>query len=151
MGIYSGYGSRGMGLDPMTEASAVLDNPEELLESFIAYELSKLDDSQLKSFVESEECQAMLEKKMITRKTLVRLSKNDDLARRKKMAAYQLAKEKNDPLWDKLVAVRVKERALIDKIVAKYGSKAERAAKVGQKEYLHKRLPAAAVVKPTRD
>lgn len=150
MGIYS-YNNRGTGLDPIAEAGVVLDNPEELLESFIAYELSKLDDDQFKSFTESEECQAMLERKMITRKTLVRLSKNDDLARRKKMAAYQLAKEKDDPLWHKLVAIRVKERALIQKIVDKYGSKAERAAKMGQKEFLHKKLPAAAVVRPTRD
>lgn len=150
MGIYSGarYGSSA---DPISEAGMVLDNPEELLESFIAYELSKLDNDQFKSFTESEECQAMLEKKMITRKTLVRLSKNDDLARRKKMAAFQLAKEHKDPLWDKLVANRIKERALIEKIVNKYGSKAERAAKMGQKQFLTKKLPAAAIVKPTRD
>ena len=73
---------------------------------------------------------------MISRRTLVRLSKKDDLARRVKMAAFQVAKEKKDPLWTKLVKNRVIERALIKKIVQKYSNMAVRVAKAGQRDYL---------------
>lgn len=111
-------------------------NPNALTESFIYAEMSKLPQEERKAFAESDEAQALLERKMITRKTLVRLSKNDDLARRVKMAAFQIAKEKKDPLWTKLVKNRVIERALIKKIVQKYGNQATRMAKISQREYL---------------
>ena len=52
------------------------------------------------------------------------------------MAAMQLAKDHNDPLWDKLAVNRVRERDLLSKITTKYGAKAQRVAKMGQKEYL---------------
>lgn len=117
----------------------ILEDPTLLEECFIYDELSHMDDESRKAFIESEEC-AMLEAKgLVNRKTLVRLSKSDDLTRRKTMAAYQLAKEANDPLWNKLVLNRVKERELIEKIVQKYGNKANRAATIGQKEYMKNR------------
>ena len=50
---------------------------------------------------------------------MVRLSRQDDMARRVKIAAYQLAKDKKDPLWTKLVLNRVKERQLIAKDCSK--------------------------------
>lgn len=141
MGLYGNKPN----MDLLSEAASVIENVEELQEAFIAYELACLPPDQYKAFTESEECNAMLEKGLIGRRTLVRLDKNDDLSRRKKMAAFQIAKEKGDPLWDKLVKNRVKERDLISKIVAKYGNKAEKAAKIGQKDYLHGKLPAMAV------
>ena len=107
-----------------------------LREAYIYDELCALSDSQKKAFLESEECAVMEAKKLIGRKTLVRLSKNDDLNRRTTMAAMQLAKEAKDPLWDKLVKNRVKERELLSKIRQKYGNKAQRAAKIGQREHL---------------
>ena len=143
------YGNKPM-LDPMTEAAEVVENVDELLEAFIAYELSQLTEAQFKAFTESEECQAMLEKRLVGRNTLVRLSKNDDLTRRTKMAAFQIAKEKDDPLWQKLVKNRIKERQLIAAIVKKYGMKGQRAAKVGQRQYLTGKLPAVAL-RPERD
>jgi|GEM_PF-1755893 len=143
------YGNKPV-LDPMTEAAQEVENVDELLEAFIAYELAHLTPEQFKAFTESEECQAMLEKRLVGRNTLIRLSKNDDLTRRTKMAAFQVAKEKNDPLWDKLVKLRVKERQLINQITKKYGSKAQRAAKVGQRDYLSGKLPSVAL-RPERD
>lgn len=146
MGLYGGKPV----VDPITEAAQVIENVHELFEAYIAYELSQLTPEQFKAFTESEECEAMLEKKLIGRNTLVRLSKEDDLTRRTKMAAFQAAKDNKDPLWDKLIKNRMKERDLISQIVRKYSSKAQRAAKIGQREYLSGKLPSIAL-RPERD
>jgi len=133
MGVYSNPDILNEGVE--------LENPNELLEAYIYDELSCLDDTMKEAFVNSPECEAMIEAGIINKRTVVRLSKNDDLIRRRKMAAYQLAKEKGDPLWDKLVKNRIKERELIAKIVAKYGMKAQKIAKIGQKDYLKTKMP----------
>ena len=113
-----------------------LANPNALLEAMIYAEASKLPQDERIAFAESEEAQLVVEKSVWNKKTLVRLSKNDYLARRVKMAAFQIAKQKKDPLWTKLVKNRVIERALIKKIVQKYSNMAVRVAKAGQRDYL---------------
>nr|DAF97860.1 MAG TPA: hypothetical protein [Myoviridae sp. ctYA416] len=113
-----------------------LRNPNALLEAFIYAEASTLPESERQAFVESDEAKLLLEKQVISRKTLVRLSKADDIARRQKMAAFQIAKERKDPLWTKLVKNRVIERALVKQIVQKYGSQANRVARKSQQEYI---------------
>lgn len=118
-----------------------LKNPNELLEAYIADELKFAPEEALKEFVNSPEAEAMIEAGIITRKTLVRLSKNDDLSRRTTMAAFQLAKEADDPLWNQLVKNRVRERELIAKITQKYSSRATKAARIGQKSYLKTKMP----------
>lgn len=114
-------------------------NPEEFQELCIYQEVASLPEQEIKQFLESAECQVLEEKGILTKKTLVRLNKVDDLQRRTKMAAYQLAKEKNDPLWKALVANRVKERMLIRKIVQKYGNVGARTAKANQRIWLRNR------------
>jgi hypothetical protein len=66
----------------------------------------------------------------------MRLSKQDDAKRRKKIAAYQLAKAANDPLYTKLIKYRTLWKQTSDKIVQKYATKAERISKKGQAEYI---------------
>ena len=73
---------------------------------------------------------------MIAKHSLVRLSKSDDLNRREKLVAFQIAKERKDPLWDQLVKNRIKERQLIKSIMTKYKSGAVSGAKKSQKSYL---------------
>lgn len=124
-----------------------LKQPEELLESYIYDEISRLSDEKRAEFVNSQEAQGMLEAGLISRKTLVRLSKNDDLERRIGMAAIQLSKESDDVLYDQLVKVRIKERELLDKINTKYANKATRVAKIGQKDYLKNKMPVAFIRK----
>lgn len=116
-------------------------NQSELLESYIYDEISKLSPETIQEFVQSEQAQAMLEKGMIGKKTLVKLSKVDDLERRTGMAALQIAKDKGDYLFDQLAKVRLKERELLDKIFAKYEAQATRAAKIGQRDYLKGKIP----------
>ena len=138
MGVYSSNGVNKF--ESIEEAAEGMDLAP-LEEAYIYDELSHLTDENKKAFLQSEECKAMEEKALIGRKTLVRLDKNDDLTRRTKMAAFEMAKQKGDVLWDKLALNRVKERDLISKIMKKYGSKAQRIARVGQREHLKKKMP----------
>ena len=81
--------------------------------------------------------EALLEAKVLSNKrTLMRLSKESDLARRKVIAAIQMARAKNDPLFAKLVKHKLLFKQARQKIMAKYGSRASKAAIVGQKEYI---------------
>lgn len=109
-------------------------NLEELFEQFFFDEhYADSDEEKMELFQNA----AVLEKANITnRKTLVRLNKNDDIRRRSTMAALQIAKQKKDPLWNKLVLNRVKERQLLKAINKRYGNKAVMVAKRGQREYL---------------
>ena len=110
----------------LEDAPVLEDTAQSVVEataaSYLYTELAKLDDEARKEFVESAEAE--------------RLSRQDDMARRVKIAAYQLAKDKKDPLWTKLVLNRVKERQLIAKIIQKYHNAAVKLAKVGQREYI---------------
>ena len=115
--------------------------PEGFLEQCIVDEVSHLTDEQIQEFCNSPEAEQMVQEGTMRKKTLVRLSKKDDMSRRRTMAAFSIAREKKDPLWTKLVKNRVQERKLIGEIVKKYGTKAERVAKVGQKEYLKHKMP----------
>lgn len=110
----------------------------ELCESFLYDFVSRLSDEDRQEFIQSEACTALVEAGKFKRNTIVRLNKTDDLSRRTTMAAMQLAKENNDPLYEKLALNRVKERELLDQINAKYEQKATRLAKMGQNEFIKK-------------
>ena len=130
--------------------SGSLKNENELMEQYIYDEVSMLTDEDKQAFIESAEAKVLQEKGLISRKTLVRLNKNDDLTRRTKMAAFQIAKENKDPLWAALVKNRIKERILINKIATKYASKSKVAAKKGQREYI-KQAVGSRFVRPSID
>jgi hypothetical protein len=49
-----------------------------------------------------------------------------------------MAKDANDPLWAKLVKFKKLKKEYAQKILNKYGKKAERAAKIAQKNYIKK-------------
>lgn len=111
-----------------------------LIESYIVDEVSHLSDEKRMEFCNSPEAEALVQEGTMRKKTLVRLSKNDDLSRRRTIAAFNRARAAKDPLWTKLVQNRVKERELIGAIVKKY-PQAERDAKLGQREYLKQKMP----------
>lgn len=80
---------------------------------------------------------ALLEAKVLSNKrTMVRLSKESDLKRREVITAIQMARAKHDPLYNKLVKYKMLSKQTRQKIMAKYGSRASRAAVKGQKEYI---------------
>ena len=123
--------------EPITESEL----PYGFLEACIVDEVSHLSDEKIQEFCQSPEAEALVEAGVMRKKTLVRLSKKDDFSRRRTMAAFTIAREKKDPLWSKLVKKRVQERKLIGEIVKKYGGKADKVAKAGQKEYLKQKMP----------
>ena len=113
-----------------------------LFEQMLIEECSHFSDEQMKMFLESDLCQQLITEGKMRKNTIVILSKKDDQARRRKMVAMQMAKDAKDPLWDKLKKNRVIERQLLGKIMKKYGTKAERTAKVQQKDWIKNRMPA---------
>lgn len=105
-------------------------------ESMIYADLVQLPQEEIQEFCESAEAQALMEKAVLNKKTLVRLSKKDDLARRVKQAAYQIAREKKDTLWVKLVKTQMVKRKLVTAIMKKYQNPAMRLARASQIEYI---------------
>lgn len=112
-------------------------------EMCIVEEFSHFTDDQRKQVLESGVLDALCEAGKFRKKTLVRLSGQADFDRRNKLAAMALAKENNDPLFDKLALNRVKERELLGKIMQKYGNKGARVAKASQKDYIRNRMPSS--------
>lgn len=115
-------------------------------EGCIYLEMMDLSVDERQEMLESAEFLALEAKGLIGKRTIVKLKKEDDLERRETMAAFQLAKEADDPIWDKLAAVRVKERDYILKLQNKYRPRAQRVARSGQKEYI-KRIKTGQFVK----
>lgn len=115
---------------------------EEMADSNVVMELFTIDDvlrgttEDIQKFCESEEAQILVEKQVLNKPTLHRLSKQDDLKRRIKLIAYQMAKASNDPTWTKLVKYQKLKKEFAQKILNKYGKKAERVAKIAQKKYI---------------
>lgn len=116
-----------------------LKHPNELMEAFIVDEVSHLPDDLIQEFCEVGGVgeQLVQEGKLRSRNTLVRMSKKDDLSRRKVMTCLQLAKDNNDPNWRKLVINRQRKNDLKAKIVKRWSNQAERIAKKTQQEFLH--------------
>ena len=112
-------------------------DPNAIISQMIEMEVSQLPQEKIDEFCAPGGVgETLVEAGKLRKKTLVRLSKKDDLTRRQKIIALNLAKENNDPLWDKLALNRVKERELIAKIVAKYGTKSQKLAVKSQKDFL---------------
>ena len=109
-------------------------NLDELCEAFFYDDHYSDSDEEKKALFENAD--VLMEAKKISRKTIVRLNKNDDLTRRTGMAALQLAKDNNDTLWKKLVKNRIMERKLLAAIRKKYANKAQLAARKGQRAYV---------------
>lgn len=114
---------------------------KELQESYLCDELSKLTSDKIQEFLVSEEFEIMQEKGLIGKKTRVQLSKVDDLERRIGMAAIQIAKERKDPIYDKLILNRVKEREYLDTINKRYTNPARKVALTQQKNFIKGKIP----------
>lgn len=125
----------------------VFSDPDSIYGQMIEMEVSQLPYEKIQEFCAPGGVgETLVSEGKLSKKTIVRLSKKDDLSKRTKMIALNLAKENNDPLWDKLALNRVKEREFISKIMAKYGNKARKLAMESQKNFLKKsHLPASFV------
>lgn len=111
-------------------------NSDAVLEMLLVDDILRGTSAQIKEFCESEEAKILQEKAVLKKPTMMRLGKADDEKRRIKLMAYQLAKEAGDPQWEKLKMYTAKRKECIAKIMQKYGTKAERMAKIAQKNYI---------------
>lgn len=124
--------------DITLENSFDSDSRDSIIEALIYDEVSHLPQEKIEEFCKPNGVgEELVTEGKISKKTIVRLNKQDDLTRRKKIMALNLAKEANDPLYAKAIMYRQKYRECIAKIEQKYGNKAERLAKKAQQEYLH--------------
>lgn len=106
---------------------------EALLETMLIDLISQMSDDQRRVYMESDEFQNLLEAGIAGRRSVVRLSRQDDLSRRVNLASIQMAKEKGDSDWEALRRNRMNERRLLDRIYQKYGNKVRRDAIQAQK------------------
>ena len=111
-------------------------NSNEILEAFFVDDIIRQNSDDIKSFLESEECQILESKNTLKKPTLMRLSQKDDFRRRVKLVAYQLAKEDKFPAYIKLKKYTGLRKECIQKIMEKYGARAEKIAKMAQKQYI---------------
>lgn len=123
----------------------VFSDPDAIYGQLIEMEVSQLPQEKIEEFCAPGGVgETLVSEGKLSKKTIVRLSKKDDLTKRQKTIALNLARENNDPLWDKLALNRVKERELISKIMAKYGNKSKKLAVQAQKDFIKKsHLPAS--------
>lgn len=121
-------------------------NRVEYRESVILDELCQTftTQEQANQFLQSPEFKAMCEAGILTEalSTTVVMSKFDDLTRRTKLAALQLAKDSGDADYDRYLTFKQKERELEDKMMKRYSTMASREAKKAQKDYI-KEVPNA--------
>ena len=126
--------------DPNTAEGqeAIADEIESNMKSCALENMTYFENGEqaLKEFCNSEVVAAMLEARKMSKRTFVRLGQNDDLTRRRNMTCLILAREKKDPLFDKLAKNRIKEREIRSAIYKKYGHMAERIAVLSQKKHI---------------
>lgn len=109
---------------------------EAVMEMFLVDDILRMPSKNIRTFCESEEAQVLVEKAVLKKPTMMRLSKADDKRRRIKLIAYKLAKEGNSPHYRKLKDYTAKRKVEINAIMKQYGSKAEKMAQIAQKEYI---------------
>jgi hypothetical protein len=101
-------------------SGSTIKDANALIESFIYDTITSQGEEFTKQFLESAECKALEEAGVLGKKTIVRMTKIDDLSRRIKLAVLQKAKEDRDPNYLALKKVIAKKKALSAKLMAKY-------------------------------
>lgn len=103
----------------------------------MAYDdISRDSAENIKEFCNSPVAQVLMEKQVLSKPTMMRLSKADDQKRRVMLTVYRLAKESNDPDYKKMIMYRDKWKEHKAKLIQKYGKKAEKIAREAQLQYI---------------
>ena len=120
-------------IDSMEEMA----NSKELQELFLMDDILNGTSEQIMEFVESEQGAVLMEKAALDKKIISRASiRKMDLHRRIKLTSYFMAKQAKSPDWAKLVKFTKLKKQYANKILNKYGKKAERIAKIAQKQFI---------------
>jgi len=103
------------------ESDSGLDQSALFETLFVDY-VNHMNDDERKEFLESAEVKALMEANGgVKRRTIVRLSKQDDYNRRITLAAMEKAKQMNSADWKRLKKAQKMRKACIAAIVKKYG------------------------------
>lgn len=128
-----------LGNDMFDDVKLSQNSIDSLVEAFIIDEFNhNMTDEEKEEFVNSSECKEMIEAGILSEASVVYLDRGGDLNRRITLAALQLAKDKGDPLYKKLVFVAQKRKGILAQLRQKYNVNAKRSAKVAQKELIKK-------------
>lgn len=119
----------------------VLKNPNEFREAVLFESLNNLPNEKKKEFVKSKEAKTMVSEGFLNMETLHRLAHECDHHHGIHTMVCHMAKENGDPLWDELVECRIRERRLINELIAKYGEEAKPAAETAEKEFVESCIP----------
>ena len=112
---------------------------EELMSLYLLDDIMQESVDAINEFCDSEEGKVIMEKVGLDKKIIDKATiRKMDLNRRTKLATYVMAREDKSPDWTKLVKYSALKRKYANKILNKYGKKAERIAKISQKEYIKK-------------
>lgn len=117
------------------ETSGVQDEGA-LMEAMFESAVACMPEEDRVAYLQTDEVKAALEAGVIGKRTIVRLSKMDDLSRRIKLAALQKAKEENAAEWTQLKKNRIMERKLLGKIMQRYGTRVRTSAQKSQRALL---------------
>jgi hypothetical protein len=134
MSLYRGYNLDENAFDALDEVS---ESAMDTYVNLMAYDnITNVDEAQIKEFCEGPVGQALLEKNVLNKGTMMRLSRVDDENRRVKLIVYQLASEAKDKEFAKMKLYRSKWKASRAKLMQKYGRKATVIARKAQQQYI---------------
>lgn len=108
----------------------------ELADRIFEQEVGMMTEAVRNEYLQSDEVKAVVEAGVVNKRTIVRLSKMDDLSRRIKIASLMKAKEKGDADWEALRKNRIIERKLLGRIMGRYANQVKRDAVVAQRNLL---------------
>lgn len=121
---------------PIEEGSQDIQDYDMLLENLIYDMAATMSDDERQAFMESDTFQNVVNEGGISKRTVVRMNKLDDLTRRIAVAAFQMAKQDNDPNYKALKKLIAKKQAIKAKILKKYATRVKPAVMKAQNQLI---------------
>ena len=123
--------------EPVVESQgAGIVDQDALLENMLIDQMNRMTDEEFQAYTESSDFQNLVEAGVLGRRSVVKMTRKDDLNRRIHLASIQMAREQGDADWEALRKNRVNERRLLKKIYTKYANRVRRDAMQSQKRLI---------------
>ena len=123
--------------EPVVESrGAGIVDQDALLENMLIDQMNRMTDEEFQAYTESADFQNLVEAGVLGRRSVVKMTRKDDLNRRIHLASIQMAREQGDADWEALRKNRVNERRLLKKIYTKYSNRVRRDAMQSQKRLI---------------
>ena len=123
--------------EPVVESQgAGIVDQDALLENMLIDQMNRMTDEEFQAYTESADFQNLVEAGVLGRRSVVKMTRKDDLHRRIHLGSIQMAREQGDADWEALRKNRVNERRLLKKIYTKYSNRVRRDAMQSQKRLI---------------